>query len=60
VEVLLRITDETARRELDDVFDSAMAPDVRCWELQGDGSWLHSDGRDSQAERLERMGELAV
>jgi polyphosphate kinase len=60
VEVLLRITDETARRELDDVFDSAMADDVRCWELQGDGSWLPSAGRDSQAERLERMGELAV
>jgi polyphosphate kinase len=36
-----------------------MAPDVRRWELQGDASWIRSGERDSQAERLERMGELA-
>jgi polyphosphate kinase len=60
VEVLLRVSDEIARRELDDIFDRAMAPDVRCWELHGDGSWVRANGRDSQAERLERMGELAV
>jgi polyphosphate kinase len=59
VEVLLRITDETARRELDDIFDRATAPDIRRWELQGDGSWIRSGERDSQAERLERLGEPA-
>ena len=42
VEVLLRVSDEIARRELDDIFDRAMAPDVRCWELQRDGSWIRS------------------
>jgi len=59
VEVLLRVHDETARRELDELFDTAMAPDVRCWELQGDGSWTPVGERDYQAERLELVGELA-
>ena len=33
VEVLLRVCDETARGELDEIFDAAMAPDVPA------GSW---------------------
>jgi polyphosphate kinase len=59
VEVLLRVHDETARRELDDIFDTAMAPGVRCWELQGDGGWTRSGDQDYQLDRLERVGELA-
>jgi polyphosphate kinase len=59
VEVLLRVHDETARRELDDIFDTAMAPGVRSWELQGDGGWTHSGDQDYQLDRLERVGELA-
>jgi len=59
VEVLMRVCDETARRELARIFDAAMAPDVRCWQLGGDGAWTHVDGRDSQAERLASVGEHA-
>jgi polyphosphate kinase len=57
VEVLMRVCDESARRELGSIFDAAMAPGVRCWELGGDGEWTHVDGRDSQAERLAAVGE---
>ena len=57
VEVLLRVCDETARAELQRIFDAAMAPDVRCWELAGDGSWLLRGERNYQAERLQRAGE---
>ena len=34
------------------MFDAAMAPDVRSWELGGDGSWTRTGERDYQAERL--------
>ena len=60
VEVLLRVCDETARTELHRVFEAALAPDIRCWELGSDGSWTHQDGRDYQAEMLERVGELTA
>jgi polyphosphate kinase len=59
VEVLLRVCDETARTELADIFDRAMAPDVRCWELASDGSWVRTGERDYQAELLQRVRELA-
>ena len=59
VEVLLRVYDETAQRELDAMFDDAMAPDVRCWELGGDGGWSRAGDRDYQAELMARAGELA-
>jgi len=60
VEVLLRVCDETARTELHRVFEAALAPDIRCWELGSDGSWTHQDGPDYQAEMLERVGELTA
>jgi polyphosphate kinase len=59
VETLLRVCDETARAELTDIFDRAMAPDVRCWELASDGSWVRTGERDYQAELLHRVRELA-
>jgi polyphosphate kinase len=59
VEVLLRVSDETAHRELDDLFDAAMTPGVRCWELGGDGGWTRHGDVDYQAERLRRIGESA-
>jgi polyphosphate kinase len=49
VEVLLRVCDDSAKRELQTVFDAAMAPGVRCWELQPDASWERSGQRDYQA-----------
>ncbi|MGZ4537956.1 MAG: RNA degradosome polyphosphate kinase [Blastococcus sp.] len=59
VEVLLRVSDDTAHRELDEMFDAAMDPDVLCWELGADGGWTRMGERDSQAARLAQVGELA-
>ncbi|WP_245160014.1 RNA degradosome polyphosphate kinase [Blastococcus sp. CT_GayMR19] len=59
VEVLLRVCDETARTELQGIFEAAMAPDVRCWELGSDGSWAPTGERDYQADLLRRAGEHA-
>jgi polyphosphate kinase len=60
VEVLLRVCDETARTELHRIFEAALAPDIRCWELGSDGSWSHLDGEDFQAAMLERVSELTA
>jgi polyphosphate kinase len=59
VEVLLRVCDEAARRELDGIFQESMAEGVKCWELQRDGTWLRSGERDYQAALLRKAGELA-
>jgi polyphosphate kinase len=58
VEVLLRVCDEAARADLQRIFDAALAPGIRCWELGRDGSWTPIDGRDYQVAQLERVGEL--
>jgi polyphosphate kinase len=52
VEVLLRVCDATAHEELAAMFDAAMAPGVRCWELQSDASWVRTGTRDYQAELM--------
>jgi polyphosphate kinase len=57
VEVLLRVNDATAARQLQRIFDAAMAPDVRSWQLAGDGSWTRTGERDHQAELLAMRGE---
>jgi polyphosphate kinase len=49
IEVLLRVCDDTAERELQEMFDAAMADGVRCWELGSDGSWNRIGERDHQA-----------
>ncbi|GAB4080127.1 RNA degradosome polyphosphate kinase [Modestobacter muralis] len=59
VEVLLRVNDPAAQRQLQRVFDLDMAPDVRSWELAADATWTHTGGRDSQAELLATRGENA-
>jgi polyphosphate kinase len=59
VEVLLRVCDETARRELTGILDEAMAPEVRRWELGGDGGWTRTGDVDYQARRLAEVGEHA-
>jgi polyphosphate kinase len=59
VEVLLRVCDESARLELHDMMQAAMAPGVRCWELGSDSSWTRTGDLDSQAERLREIGEPA-
>jgi polyphosphate kinase len=59
VEVLLRLCDESASRELAGMFDKAMAPDVKSWQLAADGTWLCTGERDYQADRLAEVGEHA-
>jgi polyphosphate kinase len=58
VEVLLRVNDAAAARQLQRIFDAAMAPDVRSWQLAGDGSWTCTGERDHQAELLAMRGEI--
>ncbi|RBY82063.1 RNA degradosome polyphosphate kinase [Geodermatophilus sp. TF02-6] len=57
VEVLLRVCDETAQRQLQAVFDAAMAPGVRCWELGGDACWTRTGERDHQAGLMAAAGD---
>jgi polyphosphate kinase len=59
VEVLLRVCDEAARTELQRIFDAAMAPDVRCWQLASDGTWARAGERDYQGDLMRRAGEHA-
>ncbi|WP_409329764.1 RNA degradosome polyphosphate kinase [Trujillonella humicola] len=49
VEVLLRVCEDGAQRQLEAMFDSAMASDVGCWQLGPDGRWTRREGRDHQA-----------
>ncbi|RBY82238.1 RNA degradosome polyphosphate kinase [Blastococcus sp. TF02A-26] len=59
VEVLLRVCEEDAQRQLQAMFDSAMAEDVRCWQLGSDGTWTRRDGRDHQAGLVAAVAEQA-
>jgi polyphosphate kinase len=59
VEVLLRVCDEHARRQLADMFDAAMAPGVRSWQLGPDAEWTRTGEVDYQLERLALVGEHA-
>jgi polyphosphate kinase len=54
VEVLLKVTDETARAELAAMFGAAMAPGVACWELGPDGRWERHRGSDYQSRLMAR------
>jgi polyphosphate kinase len=59
VEVLLRVSDETARRELAHIFEAAMATDVKSWQLGSDAEWTRTGSHDYQAERLVEVIEHA-
>jgi polyphosphate kinase len=59
VEVMAQVKDPKLTAQLNDVFDSALDPATRCWELGPDGSWTAApkDGenvRDHQAWLMER------
>ncbi|NEK57486.1 RNA degradosome polyphosphate kinase [Geodermatophilus sabuli] len=58
VEVLLRVCDDVAQRQLQHAFDAAMADGVRCWELGSDATWTRTGERDYQAGLLAAAGEL--
>ncbi|ORA76899.1 RNA degradosome polyphosphate kinase [Mycolicibacter kumamotonensis] len=59
VEVMVQVKDPRLTAQLGDVFDSAMDPATRCWELGPDGQWTAAphDGatvRDHQVSLMER------
>lgn len=59
VEVLAQVKDPRLTAHLDEIFESAMDPSTRCWELGPDGHWTASpqDGRqvrDHQVWLMER------
>ncbi|ORV39647.1 RNA degradosome polyphosphate kinase [Mycolicibacter engbaekii] len=59
VEVMVQVKNPRLTAQLGDVFDSAMDPATRCWELGPDGQWTAEpqDGatvRDHQVSLMER------
>jgi polyphosphate kinase len=59
VEVLVQVKDPRLTAYLDDLFESALDPSTRCWELGSDGQWTASpqEGhtvRDHQVSLMER------
>lgn len=59
VEVMAQVKDPRLTAQLDDLFESALDPATRCWELGSDGQWTASpqEGesvRDHQASLMER------
>ncbi|CDO10615.1 polyphosphate kinase [Mycolicibacterium cosmeticum] len=59
VEVMAQVKDSRLTAQLDDIFESAMDPATRCWELRADGHWtaLPLEGqtvRDHQVSMMER------
>ncbi|EUA90414.1 polyphosphate kinase 1 [Mycobacterium ulcerans str. Harvey] len=59
VEVMAQVKDPRLTAQLDDLFESALDPATRCWELGPDGQWTASpqEGRtvrDHQVSLMER------
>jgi polyphosphate kinase len=59
VEVLVQVKDPRLTAQLNDLFESALDPSTRCWELGSDGQWIASpqEGhsvRDHQVSLMER------
>jgi polyphosphate kinase len=59
VEVMAQVKDPRLTAQMNDVFESAMDPATRCWELGMDGHWIASprEGetvRDHQVSLMER------
>lgn len=44
VEVMAQVKDRRLTEQLNEMFESAMHPATRCWELASDGSWTASPG----------------
>jgi polyphosphate kinase len=48
IEALVRVKDEKLTAQIDDVLDSALHPQTRCWELNASGEWTPSPADGSQ------------
>ena len=51
VEVMVRVTDRSARAHLRDTLDLAFSDDVVAWELQPDGEWQRNPGQPGKPLR---------
>ncbi len=59
VEVMAQVKDPRLTAQLDEVFESALHPDTRCWELTPEGNWTASPSqgqtvRDHQRSLMEK------
>ncbi|MFT4086491.1 MAG: RNA degradosome polyphosphate kinase [Gordonia sp. (in: high G+C Gram-positive bacteria)] len=54
VEVLVQVRDPRLSSQLQEIFDSALDPRTRCWELQADGSWTASPAAGEQVRDHQR------
>jgi polyphosphate kinase len=59
IEVMAQVKDPKLTAQLNDIFESALDPSTRCWELGADGQWTAAphDGRtvrDHQVSLMER------
>jgi polyphosphate kinase len=59
VEVMAQVKDSRLTAQLDDMFESALDPSTRCWELGPDGQWTASPQagrtvRDHQVSLMDR------
>jgi polyphosphate kinase len=59
VEVLVQVKDPRLTAYLDDLFESALDPSTRCWELGSDGQWTASpqaghSARDHQVSLMDQ------
>ncbi|MGB6247350.1 RNA degradosome polyphosphate kinase [Gordonia sp. (in: high G+C Gram-positive bacteria)] len=55
VEVMVQVRDRRLSADLEDIFDSALDPRTRCWELQSDGSWLARPAAGEQVRDHQRQ-----
>ena len=54
---MLPFEDVNYWKELTEIFDAAMAPGVRCWELDSDAEWTRTGDRDFHALLMRRAGD---
>jgi polyphosphate kinase len=57
VEVMAQVKDPKLTKQLGDIFDSALDPTTRCWELGPDGGWVASpaQGESVREHQVELM-----
>ncbi|EFV14455.2 polyphosphate kinase [Segniliparus rugosus ATCC BAA-974] len=54
VEVLVQVKDPKLTAQIDWMFDSATAPETRCWELDRSGVWRATPDEDALAAGMEK------
>ena len=55
VEVMVQVRDRRLAADLEDIFESALDPRTRCWELQPDGTWRAQPAAGEQVRDHQRQ-----